>query len=190
MNTSDPVHAALRDFAAAVTARMTQVTAGEPENQVRGPFETFMEAVARALGWEVVCTGETPLPDRPGRPDYAVHRNQLLAGYVELKAPGVGAAATRFRGRNREQFQRFSTIPNILYTDGNEWMLYRDGKPVRGCRLSGDVVANGREAVVSQDACGVEDLLRDFLLWEPIIPINRNGKIDLKGLKVLILDGL
>ena len=102
MNKIVSIHKALQDFADAVTGKMTQLTAGEPEDQVRGPFENFMASVARALGWKVVCTGETPLPDRLGRPDYAVHLNKLLAGYVELKAPGVGATAERFRGHNRE----------------------------------------------------------------------------------------
>ena len=145
-----------------------------------------MDEAGRAFGWDVVCTGETPLPDRLGRPDYAIHRNQLLVGYVELKAPGVGAMATRFKGRNRDQCKRFSAIPNILYTDGNEWVLYRDGEQVRGCRLSGDVAADGREAAAPQDAHAVEHLLRDFLLWEPIIPINRNGKINLQGFAALL----
>ena len=186
MNQNFSIHVALQDFAASVTAKMTQVTLGEPEDQLRGPFETFLAEVGHAFGWNVVCTGETPLPDRLGRPDYAVHLNQLLAGYVELKAPGVGATASRFKGHNRDQFKRFSAIPNILYTDGNEWVLYRDGKQVRGCHLSGDVADDGREAAVPQDAQAVEDLLRDFLLWEPIIPINRNDKIDLKGFAALL----
>ena len=181
MNRSMPIHEALQNFAAAVTAKMTQVTLGEAEDQVRGPFETFMAEAARALGWNVVCTGETPLPDQIGRPDYAVHRDQLLAGYVELKAPGVGATAIRFRGRNRDQFKRFSVVPNILYTDGNEWALYRDGKLVdEVVRLSGDVAAAPR------DARAIEHLLRDFLSWEPFIPTGRKGKIDLKGFAALL----
>ena len=181
MNRSMPIHEALQNFAAAVTAKMTQVTLAEAEDQVRGPFETFMAEAARALGWNVVCTGETPLPDQIGRPDYAVHRDQLLAGYVELKAPGVGATAIRFRGRNRDQFKRFSVVPNILYTDGNEWALYRDGKLVdEVVRLSGDVAAAPR------DARAIEHLLRDFLSWEPFIPTGRKGKIDLKGFAALL----
>ena len=80
-----------------------------------------------SLGCDIVCTGKAPLPDRLGRPDYAIHLNQLLAGYVELKAPGIGADNGQFRGRNSEQFNRFSSVPNILYTDGNEWALYRNG---------------------------------------------------------------
>ena len=78
---------ALCVFAEKVTLKTTQLTPGEPEDQLRGPFENLMADVATVLGWNVVCTGETPLP---GRPDYAVHLNQLLAGYVELKAPGAG----------------------------------------------------------------------------------------------------
>ncbi|MBN1867679.1 N-6 DNA methylase [Candidatus Sumerlaeota bacterium] len=179
--------AALRNFAAAVTARMTQLTPGEPEDQVRAPFENFMTGVADTLGWNLVCTGETPLPGRLGRPDYAVHLNQLLAGYVELKAPGVGATAKRFKGRNRDQFKRFSAIPNILYTDGNEWALYRDGEIVdKIVRLSGDVAADGAKTVAPQDAHALERLLRDFLSWEPVIPTDRRGKIDLRGFAALL----
>lgn len=186
MNQNLSIHAALQDFAALVTAKMTQVALGAPEDQLRGPFETFMDEVGHAFGWNVVCTGETPLPDRLGRPDYAVHLNQLLVGYVELKAPGVGVTAIHFKGHNRDQFKRFSAVPNILYTDGNEWVLYRDGKQVRSCRLSGDVAADGREAAILQDAQAIEDLLRDFLLWEPSIPVNRNRKIDLNRFAELL----
>ena len=187
MNSSISIHSALQDFAAGITAKMTQLTAGEPEDQVRGPFENFMAGVAAFLGWNVVCTGETPLPGRLGRPDYAVHLNRLLAGYVELKAPGVGAAATRFKGHNRDQFRRFSAIPNILYTDGNEWALYRNGELVDTVvRLSGDVATDGKKAAASQDAHAVERLLRDFLSWQPIIPTDRKGKIDLKGFAALL----
>jgi len=187
MNKSVAIHEALRTFAAAVTAKMTQLTAGEPEDQVRGPFENFMAGVATALGWNVVCIGETPLPDRLGRPDYAIHLNQLLAGYVELKAPGIGVTATRFKGHNRDQFKRFSVIPNILYTDGNEWALYRDGELMdKVVRLSGDIATDGRKAAISQDAHAVERLLRIFLSWQPIIPTDRKGKIDLKGFAALL----
>ena len=187
MSQSISIYAALQHFAASVTAKMTQITTGESEDQVRSPFETFMTDAARALGWNVVCTGETPLPDHLGRPDYAVHLNQLLAGYVELKAPGVGAMDTRFRGHNHDQFKRFSAIPNILYTDGNEWALYRDGERVgRVVCISGDVATDGREAAAPQDAHAVEHLLRDFLSWEPIIPRDRNGKIDLRRFAALL----
>ena len=184
---STPLYTALQGFADAVTAKATQITSGAPEDQLRAPFEAFMAAAGQVLGWNVVCTGEAPLPDRLGRPDYAVHLNQLLAGYAELKAPGVGATTSRFRGHNREQFKRFSTIPNILYTDGNEWALYRDGQLVgRVVRLSGDVATDGDKAATLRDAQAVEDLLRDFLLWQPLIPTDRRGRIDLQGFAAML----
>ena len=182
MNATSQVHVALQEFAATVTEKLKQVTPGEPEEQLRAPFENFMGAAADALGWNVVCTGETPLPDRLGRPDYAVHLNGLLAGYVELKHVGVGATATRFVGRNREQFNRFSAIPNLLYTDGNEWALYRGGELIdRVVRLPGDVASEGKKAVGPQDAHALESLLRDFLMWQPFIPTDSKGRIDLRG---------
>jgi len=187
VNWSTSIHTALQDFAAAVTAKMSQLTSGEPEDQVRGPFENFMADVATLERWDIVCTGETPLPNHLGRPDFAVHVNRLLGGYVELKAPGVGAVAANFRGHNRDQFKRFSAIPNILYADGNEWALYRSGELVgRVVHLSGDVAADGRKAVAPQDAHAVERLLRDFLAWQPIIPTDGRGKIDLPGFAALL----
>ena len=146
-----------------------------------------MQAVAAALNWNIVCTGETLLRGGIGRPDYAVHINKLLAGYAELKAPGVGAAASRFKGHNRKQFKRFSAIPNILYTDGNEWAVYRDGQLLdRVVRLSGDVAADGRKAATLQDAQAIESLLRDFLLWQPLIPTDSNGQIDLRSFAAML----
>ncbi|MBI4507782.1 MAG: N-6 DNA methylase, partial [Chloroflexi bacterium] len=181
------IQEALGVFAEAVTAKTSQLTSGEPEDQLRGPFENFMAAAARTLGSHVVCTGETLLPGRLGQPDYAVHVNRLLAGYVELKAPGVGANTRRFTGHNRDQWKRFSAIPNLLYCDGNEWALYRSGDLVGHIvRLFGDVAAQGRKAIGSQDGHAVEALLRDFLAWQPIIPTDRRGRIDLKGFAALL----
>ncbi len=177
MSKAITVHEALQTFASAVTAKMTQLVAGEPEDQVRGPFENFMSIVAAALRCNVVCTGETPLPDRLGRPDYAIHVNKLLAGYVELKAPGVGVTATRFKGHNRDQFKRFSSLPNILYTDGNEWALYSDGHLVdKVARLSGDIATDAKKAVAPQDAPAIENILRNFLWREPTISGRPQGQ--------------
>ena len=172
---------ALQHFAEAVKGKMGLMTPGEPEDQLRAPFENFMADAGPALGGNVACKGETPLADRLGKPDYAVHVNGLLAGFVELKAPGVGANPKRFSGRNRAQWERFKLLPNILYCDGNEWALYRKGELAHKLvRLSGDVTIKGRKAVSTEDARSLERLLRGFLSWEPSIPIDRDGKIDLK----------
>jgi hypothetical protein len=188
MTSSNSILKALQAFAAAVTEKMNQLTLGEPEEQLRTPFDNFMNGgVSAAFGLNIGCTGETPLPDRLGRPDFAIHRNQALAGYVELKAPGSGANAMRFKGRNREQFKRFSAMPNMLYTDGNEWALYQNGELAdKIVQLSGDVSVDGANAISADDAANIERLLRGFLLWEPFIPTGRKGKIDLKGFADLL----
>ena len=187
MNQDTLIFEAIQNFTTRVTEKMTQIAVGEPEDQLRAPFERFMSDVASASGWNAVCTGETPLPNRLGRPDYAVHRNNLLSGYVELKAPGVGARHTNFTGHNRAQFKRFSAIPNILYTDGNEWALYRSGERVgKVVHLSGDVATDGKCTAVLQDAQTLNCLLRDFFLWEPILPTNYGGQIDFKGFAQLL----
>jgi len=72
------IYKPLQDFANAVSAKMSQLTVGEPEDQLRGPFENLIQDVAKAIGWNIVCTGETPLPERLGIPDYALHLNKCL----------------------------------------------------------------------------------------------------------------
>lgn len=172
---------ALKHFADSVKSKMNQITTGEPEEQLRAPFEEFMKTVGGLLGVQVVPTGETLLADRLGKPDYAIHANSMLSGYVELKAPGIGANAKRYKGRNREQFKRFSAIPNLLYTDGNEWALYRNGEATgKIVRLSGDITADAKDAVSKADAKALAALLTNYFNWEPIIPTDRKGRIDLK----------
>lgn len=181
MTKATTIHETLQKFAEIVTSKTNQVTRGEPEDQLRGPLENFLVDAASALGLKAVCTGETKL-ERLGKPDYGIHINGLLAGYVELKAPGVGANPNRFTGHDKDQWKRFKSIPNILYCDGNEWVLFRNGeREGKMVRLAGDVASDGKKAVGKQDARAVERLLRDFFSWEPIIPTDRKGKIDLKG---------
>jgi len=176
------VLAAIQRFAEAVTAKMTQLTTGEPEDQLRGPFETLVQEVGQALSLKVVSTGETRLPGRLGKPDYAVHTRSLLVGYVELKAPGTGANPSRFTGHNREQWKRFEAIPNLLYCDGNDWGLYRNGKAVRPVvRFSGDVARDSKKAVTVKDVQALLGVLTDFFSWQPILPTKPNGQLDIKA---------
>ena len=178
---------ALRSFADAVAEKSGTSAVASAEEQLRTPFENLLSAAAAALGISATCAGEASLPNRIGRPDFAVSCNGALAGYVELKAPGSGADQRRFRGRNRDQFKRFSAIPNILYGDGNEWALYRDGQRTgRLVRLAGDIVEDGAAAVAEQDAAQMTHLLREFLSWQPILPQSADGGIDLEAFAALL----
>ena len=66
------------------------------------------------------------------RPDYAITVDGVLAGYVELKAPGKNIDPASFTKKSHEykQWQRLRNLPNLLYTNGTEWRLYRYGEPV------------------------------------------------------------
>ena len=181
MTTANDIYTALGDFAAAVTGKFQGMAAGEPEEQLRAPFDALLQAVGAAASREVVCVGETLLPGRLGKPDYAVHCGGLLAGYAELKAPGKGVERSGFSGRDREQFDRFAELPNLLYTDGNEWALYRYGEPAAALvRLAGNLTRDGRLAVGRPAAMALQRLLVDFLSWQPIIPTDGQGRIALK----------
>ncbi len=162
---------ALERFAATVTRKLRAVTTGDPEEQLRGPLEDFLTKAGEALGTAVLVTGETRLADHLGRPDFAVQVRDLLAGYVELKAPGKGGNPNRFHGHDKKQWERFKALPNVLYTDGNEWSVYRSGERVRAMVvLSGDVATDGKHAVQPANATALVVLLTEFLAWEPSIP--------------------
>ena len=188
MNNLASIYQPLRDFAAAVTAKSSgSGAAGQPEEQLRGPFDTLLQSAGQALGCDVDCVGEIQLPNRLGRPDYAVRVGGVIVGYAELKAPGKGVTKARFAGHDLDQFIRFAQLPNLLYTDGNEWALYRSGQRERKIvRLAGDVAGDGAAAVSNANAAALLPLLQDFLTWQPHIPLTRQGGIDLAGLANLL----
>lgn len=172
---------ALQIFAEKVTQKSTQITGGESEDQLRGPFENLMRTVGEVVGPELVCTGETQLPDRLGKPDYAIHASGTLAGYVELKAPGKGANAKQYTYHDREQWERFQALPNLIYTDGSNWALFRSGeREGRIVHLAGDVSSEGKDAVERSDGRQLLDLMTNFLSWGPSIPVDRKGNLDVE----------
>lgn len=179
MTDSELVFSAFQAFAQAVTDKMKALGSGEPENQLRGPFEALLGELQKTLKHKIVTKGEARV-ERLGKPDFAVHTKGLPCGYVELKAPGKGARPERYKGHDKRQWTRFKNLPNILYTDGNEWALYRDGKRTgKLVKISGDVTDDGKKAVAQKDALALMHLLKDFLKWEPIIP---RGARQLAGL--------
>lgn len=180
MTISENIYNALRDFAEEVTEKSSGTVVGESEDQLRAPFEALMRSVGTELGREIVCVGETLLQNRIGKPDFGVISGRLLSGYAELKAPGKGVERRRFVGHDREQFDRFAQLPNVLYTDGNDWALYRFGeREGRIVRMHGDVTTDGQNAVTVQSASELFRLLADFIDWQPIIPIDSQGRVNL-----------
>ena len=158
---------ALRVFADELKAGYDSLVAAQEEEALKGPTGRLLSAFGSVFGLEVLPRFEAPVRG-VGRPDIALDVGGLLCGYVELKAPSV--PVRNLRGRDREQLQKFMSLPNLLYTNGNEWVLYQDGERKRAVRLSGDVVEEGADAVGERDAERLSALLRDLLGWKPIVP--------------------
>ncbi|HNQ21856.1 MAG TPA: N-6 DNA methylase [Phycisphaerae bacterium] len=162
---------ALRDFADSVQAKMGAAAKGEPEAQLSAPASSLLETVGGIIHRKVVVKAESALGGRLGIPDFAVLADGTLCGYLELKAPGEGADTSGYRGRNKEQWERFKSQPNIIYTDGNEWCLYQSGEPAEKLlRLTKDIMRYGARGVTEADAEHFHAIVTRFLAWSPIVP--------------------
>ncbi len=150
--------------------------AAQQEDQLKGPTGNLLSAFGGHFGLNVIPRFEAPIRG-VGRPDIALDVGGALCGYVELKAPQV--SVRNLRGRDREQFNKFKTLPNLVYTNGNEWILYQDGEKKQTVRLSGDVVEEGANGVDERDAERLSATLRDFLNWNPIVPASPKALADL-----------
>lgn len=160
-------------FGIAAAAKLSNAAAiGEPEDQLRAPLETLLKdlaSLARFPANAVVAVGESSLSELKTRPDYAVTVHGALVGFVELKAPGKGADPRRFKDKHdKEQWAKLQSLPNLIYTDGNEFSLWRDGALIgKIVRLDGDVSTSG--SALSADS-SLHALAEDFLRWQPVAP--------------------
>ena len=162
-------HSVAADFA------LRRAVAAQPEDQLKQPVRDLLRDAGEAWGIEAASLTEAQAEGGIGRPDLGVTAGGLLCGYVELKAPGRGARAERFTGRDREQWLRFRNLPNLIYTDGSEWSLYRGGELKTRVRLAADVGADGARGVEAAALPQLEALLRDFLQHEPVAPSTARG---------------
>lgn len=157
---------AIAAFGASAKAKLSNVSAsGQPEDQLRSPFNKLIEDLAELSSIPraaVAAVGESSLSDLKIRPDYAVTVHNALVGHVELKAPGKGADPRKFKdAHDKEQWAKLRSLPNLIYTDGNEFSLWRDGElamPI--VRLIGDVETSGNKL---QSPAELVSLVETFL---------------------------
>lgn len=165
--------AAISAFGTLTKAKLSsRAASGSPEDQLRSPLEALVRDMAHLAGLPdgaVNMVGESALADLKTRPDYAVDVQDALVGFIEVKSPGKGADPRRFTNpHDREQWERLKSLPNLMYTDGNAFSLWRDGKLVGSVlHLNGDVETSG--AALAAPAT-LPALFADFLSWEPIAP--------------------
>jgi hypothetical protein len=160
----------LKDYAEAVKAKFALPVAFNPEDQLKPPITALLRGIGVAMDLEVEAPTEVPAGEI-GRPDVGVVVKLSLTGHMELKAPGKGADPDKFKGDDKKQWERFKNLPNLIYTDGNEWALFRSGERIgKIVRLSGDITSEGQAAISQRDAEAITEMMQDFLRWEPIVP--------------------
>jgi hypothetical protein len=117
----------------------------------------------------LAIVGETSLAADRTRPDYAVTVQNALVGFIEVKAPGKGANPNAFRDKHdKAQWERLKSLPNLIYTDGNSFSLWRDGARVGDIvRLEGDVESSGDKLAAPPSLLA---LISDFVGWSPVPP--------------------
>ena len=162
--------AIISDFGSRAKAKLSNaVVSGAPEDQLRAPLEGLISDIAEFLGLpsdKIAAVGETSLADLKTRPDYAVTFHSALVGFIEVKAPGKGADPRRFTNKHdREQWEKLQTLPNLIYTDGNAFSLWRDGDlEGKVIALDGDIEIAGAKLTAPSS---LPRLFSDFFQWQP-----------------------
>lgn len=121
--------AKLEEFAEALKAKFALPGSASPEDQLKPVVAELSKSSGAAYGVAVETRTETHLSEHKVRPDIAIYVGGLICGYIELKAPGLGADAPKLKGEhNKKQWEKLKGLPNLIYTDGREWTLYRGGE--------------------------------------------------------------
>lgn len=150
-----------------VEAKAKLAGTGEPEEALRVPIEHLITAIGDFIGKKTILDGEAHLTELSSRPDFAVRVKGAVVGYIEVKKAGLSLDPGTFSGHNRDQWNRLKDLPNLVYTNGTEWRLYRgEAQPALVAQLTGgplDVAGAG----LSPDSAFAA-LVTDFLNWHPV----------------------
>jgi hypothetical protein len=139
---------------------------GDREANIRQPLENLLRAAGVGIGVKAEFFDEVRDTDRQVRPDYGVAVGRAMTGYVEVKAPGRGIDPAGFTGHDLVQWERQRDLPNLLYTNGTEWRLYRDGEALgEPVSLSGGALDKAGSALTAPPMLAT--MLTDFLRWKP-----------------------
>jgi hypothetical protein len=167
--------AAVAEFGRACKVKLAG--GGSPEAAIRAPLEVLLQTVgAHHEQYEVSWHDEFRVPDLGVRPDYAVRADGELTGYIELKKPGLSVDPETFGKSNREQWEKLRNLPNLLYSNGTEWRLFRDGQQLGETVYFTGSLRTAGDKLVPADPQALDALLRQFLVWKPH-PIKRVARL-------------
>ncbi|WP_431330192.1 type ISP restriction/modification enzyme [Streptomyces sp. IPPR8] len=142
---------------------------GGKEESLTAPVEHLLRGMASRQRMRLIAHGQTRVERLGVRPDFAISSGGRTIGHVELKQPGRGVDPQKWspRSHDRKQWEKIKALPNVLYTDGNDWAVYRFGVQVGSTgRLVGDLRSGNRHAVVADD--GFERVLTHFFTPAPL----------------------
>ncbi|MEU6004363.1 type ISP restriction/modification enzyme [Streptomyces sp. NPDC047197] len=146
---------------------------GQKEAAIRRAVETLLVDAAGVLGLQAVLHAEVAIAAHRIRPDLAVRLGKSprnIVGYVELKSPDKSAIHPGgLNQRDRRQWEGMAKLPNLIYTNGQTWIMYRSGRQHGDTiHFEGDLRSAGsrlRLPVASEAA--FEALLVAFFGWQP-----------------------
>jgi hypothetical protein len=154
---------AVGEFGTACRAKLTGP--GDREAAIRAPLEGLLGVVGQRVTVPAVFHDEIRDEQRQVRPDYGVSVRGAIIGYIEVKAPGKALAPEALTGHDKVQWLRQRDLPNLVYTNGTEWRLYRDGEPKGDpVHFSGTLATAGKDLSAPPE---FERLITDFLKWKP-----------------------
>ncbi len=129
----------------------------------------MLAEAGRTIGVDVLTIDETPLESLGVRPDSLVNVAGARIGYAELKARGRKVPTTWVpTAHEQEQWDKLRLLPNVLYTDGEQWAVHFGELSGRVAQLADDVRTAGSRLRLAGGA--FERVIREFLLWKPDPP--------------------
>lgn len=147
-----------------------------PEDQLKKPVADFIEEVSHVC--DQVIRTSTEHRQVAGdsvegvRLDMAIKKEAgPLIGHVELKSPSKSANPIKKAGwskHDKAQWKKLVHHPNLLYCNGLEMSLMRQGSERPLIHLELDATKTGAAADAQVEA--VKELFTQFLSWSPIVP--------------------
>ncbi|MFF8841393.1 type ISP restriction/modification enzyme [Streptomyces sp. NPDC015127] len=116
---------------------------------------------------EVTWHPETRIPHLGVRPDYAVRVGAEITGYIEVKRPGKSIDPDTFTGHDRRQWQRLRDLPNLLYTNGTHWRVFRYGVQIGEEVVLAGALKSAGEKLSAANPAAFDALAQAVLVWEP-----------------------
>lgn len=146
---------------------------GQKEAAIRRAVETLLVDAAGVLGLQAILHAEVAIAAHRIRPDLAVRIGKSprnIVGYVELKSPDKNVIHPGgLNQRDRRQWEGMSKLPNLIYTNGQTWIMYRSGRQHgETVHLEGDLhTAGSRLRLPAAGEAAFEAMLTAFLGWQP-----------------------